>query len=234
MPIRLLPPEVASKIAAGEVVERPASVVKELVENSLDAGSSRITVEIEAGGVGQLRVSDDGQGIASSQVELAFQRHATSKIQTPDQLESVATLGFRGEALPSIAAVSRLSLITRTCEAEAGYQVQLQWGELTRSSPQGCPPGTTVKVSDLFGNLPARRKFLKSNAAETSRVHDLVARYALAYPEVRLQLIVDGRPVINSPGSGKAREILAGALRRRGGCRYAGGERRGPGDWLPS
>ena len=208
MPIRVLPPELASKIAAGEVVERPASVVKELVENSLDAGASRITVEIEAGGVGQLRVSDDGRGIASSEVELAFQRHATSKLQSSDQLEAVATLGFRGEALPSIAAVSRLSLTTRTCEAEAGHQVQLQWGELTRSSPQGCPPGTAVKVSDLFGNLPARRKFLKSNAAETSRVHDLVARYALAYPEVRLQLIVDGRPVITSPGSGKAREIL--------------------------
>ena len=208
MGIKVLPPELASRIAAGEVVERPASVVKELVENSLDAGSSRITVEIEAGGVEQLRVSDDGRGIAASEVELAFRRHATSKLQTQDQLEAVATLGFRGEALPSIAAVSRLSLITRTCEAEAGQEVQLEWGELTRSTAQGCPPGTTVKVSDLFGNLPARRKFLKSNAAETSRVHDLVARYALAYPDVRLQLIVDGRPVINSPGSGKAREIL--------------------------
>jgi len=208
MPIRVLPPELASKIAAGEVVERPAALVKELVENSLDAGASRITVEIEAGGVGQVRVSDDGRGIAASEVELAFQRHATSKLQTPDQLEAVATLGFRGEALPSIAAVSRLSLTSRTCEAEAGYQVQLEWGQLTRSSPQGCPPGTTVKVSDLFGNLPARRKFLKSNAAETSRVHDLVARYALAYPDVRLQLIVDGRPVITTPGSGKPREIL--------------------------
>ena len=208
MPIKVLPPELASKIAAGEVVERPASVVKELVENSIDAGSSRITVEIEAGGVGQLRVSDDGQGIAAPEVELAFQRHATSKLETPDQLEAIGTLGFRGEALPSIAAVSRLSLISRTSEAEAGHQVQLEWGHLARSNPQGCPPGTTVKVSDLFGNLPARRKFLKSNAAETSRVHDLVARYALAYPDVRLQLIVDGRPVINSPGSGKPREIL--------------------------
>ena len=183
-------------------------MVKELLENSLDAGSSRITVEIQAGGIGQVRVSDDGLGIAASEVELAFQRHATSKLQFQEQLEAVATLGFRGEALPSIAAVSRLSLTTRVCEAEAGHQVQLQWGELARSGPQGCPPGTTVEVSDLFGNLPARRKFLKSNAAETSRVHDLVARYALAYPEVRLQLIVDGRPVITTPGSGKAREIL--------------------------
>ncbi len=208
MAIRVLPPELATKIAAGEVVERPASVVKELLENSLDAGASQISVEIQNGGVGQVRVSDDGQGIAASEVELAFQRHATSKLQTQGQLEAVATLGFRGEALPSIAAVSRLSLITRVGEAEAGHQVQLQWGQLARSGPQGCPPGTTVDVSDLFGNLPARRKFLKSNAAETSRVHDLVARYALAYPEVRLQLIVDGRTVITTPGSGKAREIL--------------------------
>ena len=208
MPIRVLPPELASKIAAGEVVERPASVVKELLENSLDAGAARVTVEIEAGGVAQVRVSDDGMGIAAPEAELAFQRHATSKLQSGSQLESVATLGFRGEALPSIAAVSRLSLTTRTREAEAGYQVQLEWGRLTRSGPEGCPPGTSVKVSDLFGNLPARRKFLKSNAAETSRVHDVVARYALAYPGVRLQLVVDGRPVITTPGSGKPRETL--------------------------
>ena len=208
MSVRVLPPELASKIAAGEVVERPASVVKELVENSLDAGASRITVQIEAGGVRLVRVSDDGGGIAAPEVELAFQRHATSKLQTPEQLDAVATLGFRGEALPSIAAVSRVSLTTRTGEAEAGYQVLLEWGRLTRSTPQGCSPGTTVKVSDLFGNLPARRKFLKSNAAETSRVHDLVARYALAYPQVQFRLIVDGRPVITTPGSGKPREIL--------------------------
>ena len=208
MSVRVLPPGLASKIAAGEVVERPASVVKELVENSLDAGASRITVQIEAGGVRLVRVSDDGGGIAAPEVELAFQRHATSKLQTPEQLDAVATLGFRGEALPSIAVVSRVSLTTRTGEAEAGYQVLLEWGQLTRSTPQGCPPGTTVKVSDLFGNLPARRKFLKSNAAETSRVHDLVARYALAYPQVQFRLIVDGRPVITTPGNGKPREIL--------------------------
>ncbi len=208
MSVRVLPPGLASKIAAGEVVERPASVVKELVENSLDAGASRITVQIEAGGVRLVRVSDDGGGIAAPEVELAFQRHATSKLQTPEQLDAVATLGFRGEALPSIAVVSRVSLTTRTGEAEAGYQVLLEWGQLTRSTPQGCPPGTTVKVSDLFGNLPARRKFLKSNAAETSRVHDLVARYALAYPQVQFRLIVDGRPVIITPGNGKPREIL--------------------------
>ena len=208
MPIRVLPPDVASKIAAGEVVERPASVVKELLENSLDAGASSVTVEIQAGGVGQIRVTDNGGGIPAGEVELAFQRHATSKLQDPEQLESVATLGFRGEALPSIAAVSRVSLTTRAGGADAGYRVQLEWGHITRSTPDGCPQGSSVNVSDLFGNLPARRKFLKSNAAETSRVHDVVARYALVYPGVRFQLTVDGRSVITTPGSGKGRETL--------------------------
>ena len=208
MPIRVLPPEVASKIAAGEVAERPASVVKELLENSLDAGASSVTVEIQAGGVGRIRVTDNGVGIPAGEVELAFQRHATSKLQDPEQLDSVATLGFRGEALPSIAAVSCMSLTTRAVGADAGYRVHLEWGHITRSTPEGCPQGASVNVSDLFGNLPARRKFLKSNAAETSRVHDVVARYALVYPGVRFQLTVDGRSVIATPGSGKGRETL--------------------------
>ena len=208
MPIRVLPPEVASKIAAGEVAERPASVVKELLENSLDAGASSVTVEIQAGGVGRIRVTDNGVGIPAGEVELAFQRHATSKLQDPEQLDSVATLGFRGEALPSIATVSCMSLTTRAVGADAGYRVHLEWGHITRSTPEGCPQGASVNVSDLFGNLPARRKFLKSNAAETSRVHDVVARYALVYPGVRFQLTVDGRSVIATPGSGKGRETL--------------------------
>ncbi len=208
MAIKVLPPDVASKIAAGEVVERPASVVKELLENSLDAGASSVTVDIQEGGVGRIRVTDNGGGIPAGEVELAFQRHATSKLQGPEQLDSVATLGFRGEALPSIAAVSRLSLATRSAGADAGYRVQLEWGRVARSKPEGCPEGASVNVSDLFGNLPARRKFLKSSAAETSRVHDVVARYALIYPDVRFQLTVDGRSVITTPGSGKGRETL--------------------------
>ncbi len=208
MPIRVLPPDVASKIAAGEVVERPASVVKELLENSLDAGASSVTVDIQAGGTGLIRVTDNGGGIPADEVELAFQRHATSKLQDPEQLDSVATLGFRGEALPSIAAVSILTLTTRISGADAGHRVHLEWGCTKRSTPEGCPQGTSVAVSDLFGNLPARRKFLKSNAAETSRVHDVVARYALVYPSVRFQLTVDGRSVITTPGSGKGRETL--------------------------
>ena len=133
MPIKVLPPELASKIAAGEVVERPASVVKELVENSLDAGSSQITVEIQGGGIQQIRITDDGHGIPADQVELAFQRHATSKLESQDQLDAVATLGFRGEALPSIAAVSHLTLTSRPAEAAAGRTLQLKWGAFTHS-----------------------------------------------------------------------------------------------------
>ena len=208
MPIKVLPPELAIKIAAGEVVERPASVVKELLENSIDAGASQIIVEIKSGGVELVRVTDDGNGIDASEVELAFERHATSKLDTVEQLEAVATLGFRGEALPSIAAVSRLTMTTRPQQAQAGRRVELRWGREVRSGTQGCPPGTSVEVSDLFGNMPARRKFLKTNSTETSRVQELVARYALAFPTIRFQLIVDGRSTLATPGNGRPRETL--------------------------
>ena len=176
MPIKVLPPELANKIAAGEVVERPASVVKELVENSLDALASQVTVEIQGGGVREIRVTDDGHGIAADQLELAFQRHATSKLEASEQLEAVGTLGFRGEALPSIAAVSQMTMTTRTAGADAARSVQLEWGAIQRSSSMGAAVGTSVTVADLFGNLPARRKFLKSNATETGRVQELVSR----------------------------------------------------------
>lgn len=208
MSIRLLPPELATQIAAGEVVERPVSVVKELVENSLDAGASGVLVEIGEGGVGQLKVVDDGHGIPATELELAFQRHATSKLESQDQLEAVATLGFRGEALPSIAAVSRLTTSSRTPNSQSGHRLELRWGELVRSGPHGCQTGTTVEAWDLFGNTPARRKFLKSNSAESSRVQELLSRYALAFPHVRFQLSVDGRSVLNTPGNGKPRETL--------------------------
>ena len=208
MPIRLLSPELATKIAAGEVVERPVSVIKELVENSLDAGASQVLVEIAEGGVAQLKVVDDGQGIPSGELELAFQRHATSKLENQEQLEAVATLGFRGEALPSIASVSHLTMSTRTPDSQNGHRLEMQWGEIIRSGPHGCPTGASVEVSDLFGNMPTRRKFLKSNSAESSRIQELVSRYALAFPHVRFQLSVDGRSVVNTPGNGKPRETL--------------------------
>ena len=201
--IRQLPPELAAQIAAGEVVERPASVVKELLENSLDAGASRIVIEIRGGGIEHIRVADDGTGIPPDEVTLAFQRHATSKLDSPELLDAIPTLGFRGEALPSIAAVSRVSLTTRPRDSAAGRIVELAWGSMVREGSQGCPPGTTIEVRDLFGNLPARRRFLKSPNAESSRVHDLVARYALAYPEVSFQLRVGERAALSTPGDGR-------------------------------
>ncbi len=203
MVIRVLDPELASQIAAGEVVERPASAVKELLENAIDAGAKQIFVEILGGGVEQIRVTDDGHGIPAEEVELAFQHHATSKVATQEQLDAIATLGFRGEALPSIAAVSHLTLTTRPAQAQAGYQIEKRWGQPVRSGPHASPPGTTVTVADLFGNLPARRKFLKSASAESGRVHDLFSRYALAYPEIRFQLKSGGRTGLSTPGNGK-------------------------------
>lgn len=208
MPIKVLELELASQIAAGEVVERPVSVVKELVENCLDAGATQITVEIKGGGVDQVRVIDDGEGIPANQVALAFQHHATSKLTHQEQLDSIGTLGFRGEAIPSIAAVSQMTLTTRPRAAGGGQQVQYQWGQKLSEGAQGCSPGTAVTVSDLFGNLPARRKFLKSNSAETSRIRELIGRYALAYPEVRFQLVVEGRTSVATPGSGDPAEAL--------------------------
>ena len=208
MPIRQLPTDVASKIAAGEVIERPASVVKELVENSLDAGATRIETVIREGGVAEIRVSDDGCGIPADEVSLAFLRHATSKLTTVDELQSVATLGFRGEALPSIAAVSRATLTTRAIGADSGVRIQLRYGEPAGVDEVGCAPGTTVQAQELFGNLPARRKFLRSSAAETARIQEVVSRYALASPGVKFTLTADGRTILDTPGSGRARDAV--------------------------
>ncbi|MCE2405283.1 MAG: DNA mismatch repair endonuclease MutL [Dehalococcoidia bacterium] len=209
MSIRVLAPDVAGKIAAGEVAERPSLVVKELIENSLDAGATHITVEVAGGGSELLRVTDDGCGIPAEEVELAFQRHATSKITSAHDLDDVRTLGFRGEALPSIAAVARVSLVTRPAGAELGRRVELKGGRVVGNTAAGCPPGTSLAVQGLFHDLPARRKFLKSPAAETSRVSDMVSRFVLAYPEVRFHLLVNGRRSISSPGNGSLLDALA-------------------------
>ena len=202
MPIRVLDPDVAARVAAGEVVERPASVVKELVENSLDAGASQVTVELQEGGFQLIRVTDDGCGIPSDELELAFQRHATSKISGYRDLEAVGTLGFRGEALPSIAAVSRVSLASREASADVGREVRLRAGQVVANGPAGCPPGTSVAVEGLFEVLPARRKFLRSPTAEAARVGDLMSRFSLAYPEVRFRLRTGSRETLSSPGTG--------------------------------
>ena len=198
----------AVRIAAGEVVERPVSVVKELLENSIDAGASQITVQVSAGGVELIRVVDDGFGIPSDEVPLAFHRHATSKLESADDLDRVATMGFRGEALPSIAAVSCMIIQTRPHDETAGFRLRLQWGEPVERGSEGCAPGTAVEVTELFGNQPARRKFLRSAQAETSRVQELVSRYALAFPEIRFRVVNDGRTSLSTPGNGQPREAL--------------------------
>ena len=208
MPIRVLPHETAAKIAAGEVVERPVSVVKELIENSLDAGASWVDVEVRGGGVALLRVVDNGCGIPASEVEAAFARYATSKIAAPEDLERIGTLGFRGEALASIAAVSEVTLLSRPPDAVGGTAVRVEHGQVRELAPKGAPPGTSVAVKELFRSVPARLKFLKPNAAEAGRVTTLVSQMALAYPEVRFSVTVDGRPAFSSEGNGELRDTL--------------------------
>ncbi len=187
--IRLLEKKVADKIAAGEVVDRPLSVVKELVENSIDAGADAIAVEIKKGGKTYIRVSDTGCGISADEVATAFKRHATSKITEAEDLDSIQTLGFRGEALASIAAVSRTELITRTAEAKTGTSIVIEGGETAGISSIGCDSGTTVIVRDLFYNVPARYKFMKSDSAEATLITEFVSQMALAYPDIRFRLV---------------------------------------------
>ena len=209
MPIRVLSPRIASKIAAGEVTERPMSVVKELVENSLDAGSTRVSVEIRGGGIEYIRVTDNGAGIAEDEMAVAFERFATSKLVSDGDLESVGTFGFRGEALPSIAAVSRVTMVSRAKGEDSGIQVDLDAGTLIRKQRVGAAPGTSVTVRGLFHNIPARRKFLRSAASEATRVQSAVGRFALARPDVALSLTVETRSVFATNGAGSLRETMA-------------------------
>jgi DNA mismatch repair protein MutL len=208
MPIRQLAPDVAAKIAAGEVVERPASVVKELVENALDAGARHIRVELANGGLGLIRVSDDGCGIPSEELPLAFARHATSKVQELGDLERIASLGFRGEALASIAAVAGVTLLSRPRAATLGAQMAVVEGEAGAPTQAGAPAGTTVTVRDLFASVPGRLKFLKTRGTETGRCVHLVEQYALAFPEVRFTVVSEGRQVFITPGDGKLASVL--------------------------
>ncbi|HKM89587.1 MAG TPA: DNA mismatch repair endonuclease MutL [Candidatus Acidoferrales bacterium] len=196
--IRILSEDVANRIAAGEVVERPASVVKELVENALDAGATMVRVEVEGGGRHLIRVSDDGSGMSHDDALLAFERHATSKLRTADDLLSIATLGFRGEALPSIASVCRLLLETRTAEEEQGTRVEIAGGKLIAVKPAGVPTGTTVSIGDLFYCVPARRKFLKSDTTELGHIASVVTHYALAHPGKHFALRTPTQEIIHA------------------------------------
>ena len=214
--IRVLPDSLANKIAAGEVVERPSSVVKELLENALDAGARKISVEVEAGGKRLISVVDDGEGMTRDDAITAFERHATSKLRTADDLETITTLGFRGEALPSIASVARLFLRTKTANDVEGTEVEFNGGRLVAVRDVAWPGGTEVEVKDLFFNIPARRKFLKSDATESFHITNLVQHYALANPETSFLLINNGREAIRVSQSQSLRErayqVLGGSL----------------------
>ncbi len=208
-PILRLPPEVAERIAAGEVIERPASVVRELIDNAIDAGATEIRVEVRGGGLELIRVSDDGHGIPADQVELAFERHATSKLRVVDDLFRLHTLGFRGEALPSLAAVAEVTMLTRTDDASSGTLLALRAGEVVRRGRAARQRGTTVTVRHLFHPVPARLKFLSAGRAESLLAGQLVRRYALAHPRLRLSLLLDGHLAFQSSGSGTLDGVLA-------------------------
>jgi DNA mismatch repair protein MutL len=197
--IRILPDQVANQIAAGEVVDRPASVVKELLENALDAGANRIRIEVEAGGRRLIRVSDDGHGMSRDDALLAFERHATSKLRTADDLLSIATLGFRGEALPSIASVARVTLETATGEEATGTRMEIAAGKIHHVDDAALPRGTTIAVADLFFNTPARRKFLRAESTELAHVTALVTHYALAHPEKHFELLSASHTLVSAP-----------------------------------
>lgn len=205
--IQILSPEISNKIAAGEVVENAASVVKELVENAIDAGASSIVTEIKKGGMSYIRVTDNGCGMSGDDARRAFLRHATSKIRGESDLERIQTLGFRGEALASIAAVSKVELLTKAAGQE-GIMLELEAGGKVSEQPAGCPEGTTIVVKDLFYNTPARMKFLKSDKTETGYVTDIIERLILSRPDISVLYIVDGKERLFSSGDGQLRSCV--------------------------
>ncbi|HOD34384.1 MAG TPA: DNA mismatch repair endonuclease MutL [Syntrophales bacterium] len=207
--ITILPDELTQKIAAGEVIERPASIVKELLENALDAGATEITVEIRKGGKEFIRVMDNGEGMGRRDASLAFERHATSKIASFDDLYRVRTFGFRGEALPSVAAVSRVELLTKQGESPAGTRVVVEAGKVKSVSDTGCPAGTSVSVSRIFDNVPVRKKFLKQDATEQGHCVDVISRIALAHPGVRFSVLAGGKRLLDVPGAADPRDRIS-------------------------
>ncbi|SCG83370.1 DNA mismatch repair protein mutL [Proteiniborus sp. DW1] len=210
--IKLLDSNTINKIAAGEVIERPSSVIKELIENSIDAEASFIVVEIENGGKKYIRVTDNGTGISKNDVDFAFLRHSTSKISSVEDLSSLSTLGFRGEALASIASVSQLELITRTKEAISGTHVFINGGEIIKKSEVGCPIGTTIILKNLFYNVPVRQKFLKTDTIEASHISDIIYKLALGNPGLKIKFIKDNKVILNTPGKNDIRSTVYSLL----------------------
>ncbi|MCP5098116.1 MAG: DNA mismatch repair endonuclease MutL [Chloroflexi bacterium] len=210
MPIQLLSDQLASQIAAGEVVERPSSVVKELVENSLDAGATTVNIDVREAGRKSIQIADNGQGIPADQLETAFLRHATSKLKTIEDLNAIGTLGFRGEALAAIAAVSQVTVVSRAKGEKSGVRLTMEGGKKTGRDTVGAPQGTVIAVDNLFYNVPARLKFLKSTTTEKRLIDEIVTRYAMAYPHVRFRLIHNGRITFQTTGSGQVLDVLVG------------------------
>ena len=206
--IRPLSEDMIGKIAAGEVVERPAAAIKELVENSLDAGATAVTVEIREGGINSIRVADNGCGIDESDIRMAFERHATSKISREQDLNAIRTLGFRGEALASIAAVSRITMTTRTAECETGLKIRNEGGKITDIQETACPVGTTVVVNDLFYNVPVRKGFMKKSGQEAAAVNELMTQLLLSRPDISFRYISNGKTEFHSPGDGQMATAL--------------------------
>ena len=209
MSVKLLDTNTVNKIAAGEVVERPASVVKELVENSIDAGAKRIEIEIQNGGKALIRVTDDGCGMNREDASLSVRRHATSKLTNVRDLLNISTLGFRGEALPTIAAVSKFTLQTRRAEDELGTKIKIDGGKMQDVHEVGCKVGTTVTAEDIFFNTPARLKFLKSTPTEANKIHEFIVKLALSRPEISFKFINGNRTALTTPGNGKILDTLA-------------------------
>ena len=209
-----LSPHIANLIAAGEVVERPASVVKELLENAVDAGASKVTVEIRDGGMTFLRVTDNGCGMSSEDARTAFLRHATSKLRCAEDLAAIDTMGFRGEALAAIASVSRIDLLTKTAGSMSGTSLKLEAGKILEETEIGCPEGTTIIVRDLFFNTPARMKFMKKDSAEGAAVSGIVQHLALSHPEISFKLIRDGVELLHTPGDGDLQSAVYAAMGR--------------------
>lgn len=207
--IIVLDKDTANKIAAGEVVERPASVVKELVENSFDAGAGRVTIDIRGGGLGEIKVTDNGCGMDESDAVTALKRHATSKIKSIADLEDICSLGFRGEALPSIAAVSKITIVTRPPETVSGIKLEVEGGRILSMTPVGCPAGTSISVRDLFFNTPARLKYMKKKSTETGQISDTAAKLALARPDIGVRLVIEGKTTFHTQGTGDMLDALA-------------------------
>ena len=206
--IVLLDDSTINKIAAGEVIERPASVVKEVMENSIDAGATSITVEIRNGGISYIRVTDNGKGIMQDDLEIAFERHATSKLRNAEDLDEIKSMGFRGEALASIASIAKVSLVSKTADSDTGYEIVVEGGRILSKSEVGCQNGTSITIENLFYNTPVRYKFLKKDFTESGYIEDVVARIALVHPEIAIKLINTGKTIIQTSGNGDIKPVI--------------------------